>query len=173
MPPRSLLSDEQMSSPPPAGTPRQLRRRAGRGTVSRLPGAGAGAGRGGAGRGGRYPELCHMCHAVPPPRRGSVHCADRSFAVRRTVSPHDPAVSRLLSPSPPVCSRLLSSVSGARLRISSALPLFIMLLVLAGRTPHIETSPTSTSMYVNIRTIQILHVHLYFYRIKNPLKTIL
>ena len=162
MPPRSLLSDEQMSSPPPAGTPRQLRRRAGRGTVSRLPGAG---------RGGRYPELCHMCHAVPPPRRGSVHCADRSFAVRRTVSPHDPAVSRLLSPSPPVCSRLLSSVSGARLRISSALPLFIMLLVLAGRTPHIETSPTSTSMYVNIRTIQILH--LYFYRIKNPLKTIL
>ena len=169
MPPRSLLSDEQMSSPPPAATPRQLRRRAAGGTVSRLPGAG----RGGAGG----IRSCVTCVTQFRPRAGGVctvqAAASPCAAPSRRTNPQSPVCSLRLLPSAPVCSRLLSSVSGARLRISSALPLFIMLLVLAGRTPHIQTSPTSTSMYFNIYTIhQTFNVYIYFYSIENPLKTL-
>ena len=96
MPPRSLLSDEQMSSPPPAGTPRQLRRRAGRGTVSRLPGVGAGAGRGGAGRAGSgavshvsrssapAPGECALCR--PQLRRAPHRLAARSRSLPCAIS---------------------------------------------------------------------------------------
>ena len=100
MPPRSLLSDEQMSSPPPAATPRQLRRRAAGGTVSRLPGAG----RGGAGR-AVSGAVSHVSRSSAP---APGECALCRPQLRR--APHRlAALTRSLPSALSVCSRLLPS----------------------------------------------------------------
>ena len=170
MPPRSLLSDEQMSSPPPAGTPRQLRRRAGRGTVSRLPGAGAG--RGGAGR-AVSGAVSHVSRSSAP---APGECALCRPQLRR--APHRLAArSRSLPSALSVSSRLLPS---ALLSVRGATEDFLCSPALynaAGAgwpdSAHRDLSNFDIDVFQYSHYPDIECVLIYFYRIKNPLKTIL